>query len=37
VVLLLITAFWTIDPFTTKIVQDWNLDNFRIILTQPTY
>ena len=35
--LLLITAFWSIDPFTTKIVQDWNLDNFRIILTQPTY
>jgi putative spermidine/putrescine transport system permease protein len=36
-VLLLITAFWTIDPFTTQIVQSWNLDNFRIILTDPTY
>jgi putative spermidine/putrescine transport system permease protein len=36
-VTLLITAFWTIDPFTTKIVQDWNLDNFRIILTDSTY
>ena len=35
--LLLITAFWTIDPFTTQIVQAWNLDNFRIILTEPTY
>jgi putative spermidine/putrescine transport system permease protein len=35
--LLLITAFWTIDPFTTQIVQSWNLDNFRIILTEPTY
>ena len=36
-VLLLITAFWSIDPFTTQIVQVWNTDNFRIILTDPTY
>jgi putative spermidine/putrescine transport system permease protein len=36
-VLLLITAFWAIDPFTTQIVQVWNLDNFRIIATDPTY
>ena len=36
-VLLLITAFWTIDTFTTQIVQVWNLDNFRVILTDPTY
>jgi putative spermidine/putrescine transport system permease protein len=36
-VLLLITAFWAIDPFTTQIVQVWNTDNFRIILTDPTY
>jgi putative spermidine/putrescine transport system permease protein len=35
--LLLITAFWTINPFTTQIVQEWNLDNFRIILTDSTY
>ncbi|HUY72956.1 MAG TPA: ABC transporter permease [Candidatus Dormibacteraeota bacterium] len=35
--LLLITAFWTIDPFTTQVVESWNLDNFRIILTDPTY
>jgi ABC-type spermidine/putrescine transport system, permease component I len=35
--LLLITAFWSIDPFTTQIVQVWNTDNFRIILTDPTY
>jgi putative spermidine/putrescine transport system permease protein len=35
--LLLITAFWTIDTFTTQIVQVWNLDNFRIILTDQTY
>ena len=36
-VLLMVTAFWTIDPFTTQIVQAWNLDNFRIILTDDTY
>lgn len=36
-VLLLITAFWTIDPFTTLIVQSWNLDNFNVILTEPAY
>jgi len=36
-VLLLITAFWTIDTFTTKIIQVWNLDNFRIIITDPAY
>ncbi|HUZ87736.1 MAG TPA: ABC transporter permease [Candidatus Baltobacterales bacterium] len=35
--LLLISAFWTIDPFTTQVVESWNLDNFRIILTDPTY
>jgi putative spermidine/putrescine transport system permease protein len=36
-VLLLITAFWTIDPFTTQLVQSWNLDNFVTILNDPTY
>jgi putative spermidine/putrescine transport system permease protein len=35
--LLLVTAFWTIDTFTSQIVQVWNLDNFRIIFTDPTY
>ena len=35
--LLLVTAFWTIDPFTTRIVQIWSLDNFQVILNEPTY
>ncbi|MGA7912935.1 MAG: ABC transporter permease [Candidatus Dormiibacterota bacterium] len=35
--LLLITAFWTIDTFTTQIVQVWSLDNFRQIIADPTY
>jgi len=34
--LLLITAFWTTDTFTTQIIQVWNLDNFRAILNDPT-
>ena len=36
-VLLLITAFWAIDVFTTRLVQVWNFDNFQTILTDPTY
>jgi putative spermidine/putrescine transport system permease protein len=35
--LLLVTAFWRINDFTTQIEEVWNLDNFRIILTDPTY
>jgi len=34
---LLITAFWSIDPFTTQIVQVWNTANFERILEEPTY
>ena len=36
-VLLLISAFWSIDPFTTQIVQVWNTNNFQTILSNPTY
>jgi putative spermidine/putrescine transport system permease protein len=36
-VLLLVTAFWRINDFTTHIEQVWNLDNFRTILFDPTY
>jgi putative spermidine/putrescine transport system permease protein len=35
--LLLITAFWRINDFTTQIERVWNLDNFRTILLDPTY
>ena len=34
---LLITAFWTINPFTTQIVQVWNTDNFQRIINEPAY
>jgi putative spermidine/putrescine transport system permease protein len=36
-VLMLITAFWQINPFTTAIERVWNLDNFRTLLTDGTY
>jgi putative spermidine/putrescine transport system permease protein len=36
-VLLLVTAFWQVNDFTSRIEQVWNLDNFRIILVDPTY
>ena len=36
-VLLLITAFWQINPFTTAIERIWNLDNFRTLVTDGTY
>src|SRR6478752_4003739 len=36
-VLLLVTAFWQINDFTTQIEEVWNLDNFRTILFDPTY
>jgi len=34
---LLVTAFWTINPFTTTIVRTWTLSNFTNILGTPAY
>jgi putative spermidine/putrescine transport system permease protein len=34
---LLITAFWQINPFTTNIEKVWSLDNFKLIFTTPAY
>jgi len=36
-VLLLVTAFWQINPFTTAIERVWNIDNFRTVVTDGTY
>jgi len=36
-VVLLITAFWQINPFTTNIERVWNLGNFTTIFTSPAY
>jgi putative spermidine/putrescine transport system permease protein len=37
--LLFVSAFWTVDSFTGKLVHTWTLDNFRIIFStaDPTY
>lgn len=36
-VVLLITAFWTVNSFTGVIERDWSLDNFVYIFSSPTY
>jgi len=36
-VVLLVSAFWSVDPFTTELVHDWNLDNFKTVFTEPVY
>ena len=36
-VVLLITAFWTVNPFTTNIDKTWTLSNFHAIFTTPAY
>ncbi|MFI8996887.1 ABC transporter permease [Streptomyces sp. NPDC053542] len=34
---LLLSAFWTTDSFTSDVVHIWNTDNFRTLLTDPVY
>jgi len=36
-VVLLITAFWQINPFTTNIERVWTLTNFQTIFSSPAY
>jgi putative spermidine/putrescine transport system permease protein len=36
-VVLLLSAFWTADPFTAEIVREFTLDNFRRIIETPVY
>jgi putative spermidine/putrescine transport system permease protein len=35
--LLLLASFWDTEPFTSDVVRDWNLDNYRRLLDQPVY
>jgi putative spermidine/putrescine transport system permease protein len=35
--LLLVTAFWTFDGVTGKVVQHWTLDNFGQLISQPAF
>jgi putative spermidine/putrescine transport system permease protein len=36
-VALFISAFWTVNPFTTDIEHIWNLDNFRTLIDSGAY
>jgi putative spermidine/putrescine transport system permease protein len=38
-VALFVSAFWTVDPFTTELIKwkNWNLDNFRTIFETSAY
>ena len=36
-VALFVSAFWSIDPYTTKLVHHWNVDNFKTIFEDSTY
>ena len=35
--LLLVTAFWTFDSATGRVVQHWTLDNFAQLINQPAF
>src|SRR5215831_4277744 len=36
-VVLLITAFWQVNPFTSNIERTWSLGNLQTIFTTPAY
>ena len=35
--LLFISALWSVEPFTGKLVHHWTLDNFKTLVTVPAY
>jgi putative spermidine/putrescine transport system permease protein len=36
-VVLFVSAFWSVDDFTGKVVHAWTLDNFHTLISEPTY
>src|SRR5947209_11126264 len=36
-VVLFISAFWRLDPFTSEVVHSFTLNNFKTLFTDPTY
>jgi putative spermidine/putrescine transport system permease protein len=36
-VVLFLSAFWRVDPFTGQVVHDWGLQNFKTIVESSTY
>ncbi len=35
--ILFVSAFWSVDSFTGKVVHSWTLDNFKTIVESPAY
>jgi len=35
--ILFVSAFWSVDSFTGNVVHTWTLENFKTIVTDPTY
>jgi len=35
--LLLLASFWDTEPFTSDVVRNWNLDNYRRLFEEPVY
>lgn len=35
--LLLVTAFWTVDPLSGEVIQGFSLDNFEALVNEPVY
>src|SRR6476661_10268095 len=35
--LLLVTAFWTVDPLSGKVIQGFSLENFESLVNEPVY
>jgi putative spermidine/putrescine transport system permease protein len=36
-VALLVSSFWTVDPFTSEVVHHWTLGNYRLLFNEPAY
>jgi len=36
-VALFISAFWTVNPFTSQLIHHWTFDNFRTLWNEPAY
>jgi len=36
-VALLVSAFWSVDPFTSEVVHKWTTANFKSLIEDPTY
>jgi putative spermidine/putrescine transport system permease protein len=34
---MLVAAFWRLDPYTAEVVHDWTFQNFETIVTEPVY